>query len=60
MHVVPRKLKHILKQNLHISQNLIYLNNHLIKNNCLVSLEKLDSKDYAILLSSTQKAHHLH
>ena len=34
-HVVPRKWRHILKQNLDISQNLIYLNHHLIKNNRL-------------------------
>ena len=37
-HAIPRKWKHILKQNLDISQNLNYLNHHLIKNKRLVRL----------------------
>ena len=43
-HVVSRKWKHVLKQNLDISQK-----------NRLVSLEKLDSKElYNIIISNTK------
>ena len=50
------KWKQILKQNLDINQNLIYLNDHLIKNSRLVSLEKLDSKDISNIIISNTKS----
>ena len=54
-HATPKTWKHILKENLDIRQNLVYLNYHLIKNNRLVSIEKLDSKDlYNIIISNTK------
>ena len=53
---IPGKWKQILKKNLDISQNSIYLNHHLIKNKLLVSLEKLDSKDISnIIISNIKK-----
>ena len=43
------------KKKIDISQNLIYLNHQLIKNNCLVSLGKLDSKElYNIIIFDTK------
>ena len=38
------------------SENLMYLNHHLIKNNRLKSLEKLDSKElYNIIISNAKR-----
>ena len=43
------------KKKIDISQNLIYLNHQLIKNNCLLSLGKLDSKElYNIIIFDTK------
>ena len=40
---IPQKLKNTIKNN-RISENLLFLNHHLIKCNILFSLEKLNSK----------------
>ena len=43
IHSIPQKWKNIIKNN-RISENLLFLNNHLIKYNILLNLEKLNSK----------------
>ena len=53
---MARKWKQILKQNLDISQNVIYLSYHLIKNNRLINLEKLDSKELCNIIISNTKS----
>ena len=40
---IPQKKKNAIKNN-RISENLLFLNHHLIKCNILLSLEKLNSK----------------
>ena len=51
--VIPRKWRHVLIQNLDVSQNSIYSNHHLIKNNCLVSLEIYIQEFYNVIISNT-------
>ena len=43
IHSIPQKWKNPIKSN-RISENLLFLNHHLIKCNILLSLEKLNSK----------------
>ena len=43
IHSIPQKWKNTIKNN-RISENLFFLNHHLIKCNILLSLEKLNSK----------------
>ena len=50
-HAIPKKWKQILREN-GAKTCVIYLDHHLIKNNLLLSLEKLTSKElYSILIS---------
>ena len=50
-HAIPKKWKQILREN-GAKTYVIYLDHHLIKNNLLLSLEKLTSKElYSILIS---------
>ena len=52
VHSIPQKWKNTIKNN-RISENLLFLNEHLIKCNISLSLEKLNSKElYLIQLTS--------
>ena len=44
IHSIPQKWKNTINNN-RISENLLFLNHHLIKCNILLSLEKLNSKE---------------
>ena len=44
----PQKWKNTIKNN-RISENLLFLNHHLIKCNILLSLEKLNSKEFYLI-----------
>ena len=45
---IPQKWKNAIKNN-RISQNLLFLNHHLIKCNILLNLEKLNSKELCLI-----------
>ena len=45
---IPQKWKNAIKNNT-ISQNLLFLNHHLMKCNILLSLEKLNSKELYLI-----------
>ena len=48
IHSIPQKWKITIKNN-KISENLLFLNHHLIKCNILLSLEKLNSKELYLI-----------
>ena len=48
IHSIPQKLKNTIRNN-RISENLLFLNHHLIKCNILLSLEKLTSKELYLI-----------
>ena len=48
IHSIPQKWKNTIKNN-RISENLFFLNHHLIKCNILLSLEKLNSKELYLI-----------
>ena len=48
IHSIPQKWKNTINNN-RISENLLFLNHHLIKCNILLSLEKLNSKELYLI-----------
>ena len=48
IHSIPQKWKNTIKNN-RISENLLFLNHHVIKCNILLSLEKLNSKELYLI-----------
>ena len=50
---VPKTWKKILKENQSDSSNLVLLDHQLLKNNCTLGIEKMNSKEiYSIIISS--------
>ena len=52
LHAIPSQWKRIIKTTDESCTNIVYLDYHLVKNNRIVALEKLDSKNFYSLIIS--------